>query len=303
MQGVGLLARRQISDGLRRATADAKPAHEAVWSSPVISADRQAQLDLALVGGIATVRVTRSVLANIMVRDCRAAADGSLLTPRVAISSNGSVIARFHHDRTFRALIEQIEIVDADGAPLVFASRLFCRKPLPERVATTDFIHDCCDEAATHGLRFYFLGGRPGVAERAAERLRMRHPGLEIVGARHGYFRPGEEPDLCREIREAGTDVLWLGLGSPRQERFAIENRDRLSGLGWIRTCGGLFDHMAGDVRRAPLWMQKIGLEWAYRMLQEPRRLTVRYLLTNPPAAYHLFTKTGELQDQSFASL
>lgn len=246
------------------------------------------------VGGIPTARATRSALAGQMVRDCRAARGGTLGEPRVVISSNGSVIARYHRDPVFRDLVGRADIVDADGAPLVLASRLLCRRPLPERVATTDFIHDACAAAVSHGLRFYFLGGRPGVAERAAARLRARHPGLAIVGLRHGYFAPPEEADLCRQIRVSGADVLWLGLGSPHQERFAVENRHRLHGLGWIRTCGGLFDHMTGDVPRAPGWMQRAGLEWAYRMMREPSRLGLRYAVTNPPAAFHLLTKTGD---------
>jgi len=245
-----------------------------------------------VIGGIRTAQLGRRDLANLMVADCKAATEGKLSAPQIIVSSNGSVIARYHREKAFRGWMAQADVVDADGAPLVFASRWFCAQPLKERVATTDLIHDCCEEALQHNLRFYFLGGKPGVAEKAAKILQKRYTGLQIVGCRDGYFERNDEPALCEHIKNAGTNVLWLGLGSPFQERFAVENRERLVGLGWIRTCGGLFDHVAGNVPRAPAWMQRFGLEWLHRLKEEPLRLGPRYLRTNPPAAFHLLTKT-----------
>jgi N-acetylglucosaminyldiphosphoundecaprenol N-acetyl-beta-D-mannosaminyltransferase len=247
-----------------------------------------------LIGGIPTLRASRQQLAAAMVADCAAARSGRMVLPRVLTSSNGSVIARFHRDAVFRDLMMKVDAVDADGQPLVIASRLFCTTALEERVATTDFIHDAAEAAAAHGLRFYFLGGNPGVAEGAAEKLRARHRGLRIVGMRDGYFNPNQEDALCTEIVGLGTDVLWVGLGSPAQESFAIRNRMKLAGLAWIKTCGGLFDHCSERVSRAPVWMQRAGLEWLYRMVKEPRRLGPRYLTTNLPAIYHLLTNTSD---------
>jgi exopolysaccharide biosynthesis WecB/TagA/CpsF family protein len=132
------------------------------------------------------------------------------------------------------------------------------------------------------------------VAATAAEQIRRVHPGLELAGVRHGYFSAAEEADICADIRARHTDVLWVGLGSPHQEAFAVRNRERLAGLGWIRTCGGLFDHHAGTTRRAPLWLQTMGLEWLHRAVQEPNRLALRYIRTNPVALYHLVTKTHD---------
>ncbi|MGO4173641.1 WecB/TagA/CpsF family glycosyltransferase [Bosea sp. TAF32] len=249
-------------------------------------------LDTMVVGGIPTARVTRKELAELMLRDCGAARAGSLAHPRVVIASNGSVIARYHGDGEFRQLVTQADIVDADGAPLVIASRWLTNRPLPERVATTDLIHDCAALAAKNGIRFFFLGGKPGVAEQAAERLTRQYPQLRVVGCCQGYFGEGDEEAIRRSITDAGTDILWLGLGSPAQERLATRWQAKLAGLAWIRTCGGLFDHVAGNVPRAPIWMQGAGLEWLHRMRQEPRRLGPRYLSTNPIAAFHLLTKT-----------
>ncbi|PSJ38579.1 glycosyltransferase [Sphingomonas deserti] len=229
-----------------------------------------------------------------MLEDVQDARAGLLSVPRVIVASNGSVIARYHSDPGFAALIDAADVIDPDGMPLILATRLLWKRPLPERVATTDFIHDACEIAIKNGLRFYFLGGKPGVAERAAERLRTLHPGIQIVGTRHGYFRPDEEEEVCEAVRETGADVLWLGLGSPAQESFAVRRRASLAGVGWIRTCGGLFDHYTGLVPRAPRWMQNAGLEWLHRSMLEPARLGVRYLRTNPAAVWHLLTKSRE---------
>jgi N-acetylglucosaminyldiphosphoundecaprenol N-acetyl-beta-D-mannosaminyltransferase len=249
-------------------------------------------MESIIVGGIRTVRANRASLAERMLKDCKDAESGRLRQPKVVVSSNGAVVARYHSDPDFRQLIDNADFVDADGASVVFASRMFCAVPLQERVATTDFVHDCCATAVRNSLRFFFLGGKPGVAERAARHLKKLYPGLQIVGVRDGYFRADEEAGICEEVVSRGTSVLWLGMGSPLQERFAIKHRDSLAGLGWIRTCGGLFDHLVGNVSRAPLWMQRLGLEWLHRARKEPMRLGPRYLKSNPVAAYHLLTKT-----------
>lgn len=246
------------------------------------------------VGGMRIARLRREELAQRMHSDTLRARSGELARPCVVTSANGSVIAAYNRDAEFRALIDAADIVDADGMPLVFASRLLAREPLEERIATTDFLMDACATAAREGIRFFFLGSRPAVAARAAEHLRSRFPGLQVVGTRHGFFTPDEAPEICERVRRSGADVLWVGMGSPVQERFAIEHRDRLGGLAWIRTCGGLFDHYGGGVSRAPGWMQATGMEWLYRAAREPVRLGARYLVTNPVAIYYLATRTHD---------
>jgi N-acetylglucosaminyldiphosphoundecaprenol N-acetyl-beta-D-mannosaminyltransferase len=246
------------------------------------------------VGGIVCSRMDRAELATAMVRDTMKARSGELAEPRIVISSNGMVVARYHSNPAFRAVVDAADIVDVDGMPLVMATKLLCRKPLRERVATTDFIHDACKAATREGIRFFFLGASPGVADEAARNLTEAYPGLQIVGVRHGYFTPDHEEELCAEIRASGADVLWVAMGSPFQERFALRNRSKLNGLSWIRTCGGLFDFCAGRVPRAPGWMQAAGFEWLFRTLQEPRRLAGRYFRTNPAALFHLLTKTHD---------
>lgn len=257
-------------------------------------ADPIAAIPTLTIGGIKIARISREALAEVMRADVERARAGTLKLPRIVTSANGAIVTAYHHDAAFRKLIDAADIVDADGMPLVFASRIFCKHPLVERTATTDFLLDAAAVAAATGLRFFFIGARPGVAARAADHLRSRFPNLQVVGTRNGYFSEAEIPAICAKIRAAKTDVLWVGLGTPQQERFVIEQRALLAGVGWVRTCGGLFDHYGGGVSRAPDWMQRTGLEWLYRAAREPVRLGWRYLVTSPVAIYHLLAKTHD---------
>jgi exopolysaccharide biosynthesis WecB/TagA/CpsF family protein len=250
--------------------------------------------ETVVVGGLPLVRLSCREMTDLMLDDVRLARAGQMPRPRLITSANGSLVASYHADAKLRGLIDRMDLIDADGMPIVFASRLFHKRPLPERAATTDLLLDAAGVAARHKIRFFLLGARPGVAARAAEHLRYRFTGLEVAGVRNGYFDDSDLPAICRHIRDVGTDVLWLGLGSGRQEEVAIACRDLLGGLGWVRTCGGLFDHYGGGVSRAPKWMQNAGLEWLYRAAREPVRLGWRYAVTNPAAAYHLLTKTHD---------
>lgn len=273
---------------------DAAPAPPAHGSEPETKRHVAQPFGTVIVGGLPIARVTRADMAQLMIEDVARAREGAMAHPRLLTSANGSVVAAYHSEPELRDSLDRIDLIDADGMPLVFASRLFCKHPLTERAATTDFLLDACAHAARGGIRFYFLGARPGVAARAAEHLRYRFPGLQVVGTRNGYFQDEDLPEVCRQVRESGADVLWLGLGTPRQERVAVAARDLLGGVAWVRTCGGLFDHYGGGVSRAPYWMQAVGLEWLYRAAREPLRLGWRYLVTNPVAVYYLLTRTRD---------
>ena len=173
----------------------------------------------------------------------------------------------------------------ADGAFIVWLSRLKPGGPVPERTATTDLLPRAAARAAARGLSFYLLGATEAVNAAAAAALVRRHPGLSIVRRRHGYFAPGsaEEASVLAEIARLRPDVLWLGLGKPREQVWAHRHRDRLA-CAWVVTAGGCFNFVAGDYARAPLWMQRAGLEWVHRMATGPRHLVGRYLLTVPHA-------------------
>ena len=243
-------------------------------------------------GGIDTACLTRQQLADVLVEDCLNRRDRHL-PPRLVFSSNGQGIALAGEDLRFAEALDHADLVHADGMSVVLASRLVGECPLPERVPTTDFFHDAAKAGQQRRLRFFMLGGREEVNRKAFELVREKYPNIEWVGRHHGYFSIDDEKKICAEIVAAETDVLWLALGRPHQEYFAIRNRENLAGVGWIKTCGGLFDFIAGVNKRAPRWMQKICMEWFWRMMQEPQRLMWRYTKTNVQAVWRLATCSG----------
>jgi N-acetylglucosaminyldiphosphoundecaprenol N-acetyl-beta-D-mannosaminyltransferase len=244
------------------------------------------------IGGLPIAVIDRARSAALMV-DWALAQRGSDEPPLYITSANGQVLSLCAADPALRDLFLASPLIHADGMPLVFASRWRCRTPLPERVATTDLFHDVARIAIGLGATFYMLGGSPEALRKATVNVRRLYPGLKLVGSRHGYFRPEEEDAIVAEIEAARPDILWVAMGAPREQRFAVKNRERLTGIGVIKTSGGLFDFLSGERSRAPSWMQAAGLEWLYRMLLEPRRLFVRYAVTNPHAAYLLLTRSG----------
>jgi len=243
------------------------------------------------VGGIRTACLTRDGLAHMMVLDCLAARDDPGRRPKLVFATNGHAIALAAQDEGFRFTFEQADIIHADGQAAVLASRLLTRAPIPERSATTDFIHDAAKAGDQNGLRFFLLGATEETNAQAARILRQTYPGLQIVGRHHGYFSEMEEDELCDEINLTQPDVVWVGLSVPREYEFSVRNRSRLR-AGWLITCGGCFNFVTGAYTRAPSWMQMLGLEWLYRLIREPRRLFWRYAMTNPLAIFLLLTRT-----------
>jgi exopolysaccharide biosynthesis WecB/TagA/CpsF family protein len=250
-----------------------------------------------LIGGIKTACLSRADLTRMMLADCFAARAREPSRPKLVFAINGHAIALAARDDKFRRVFESADIIHADGQAAVFASRLLTGTPIPERSATTDFIHDAAQAAAEQGLRFFLLGATEEANEKAARILRDTHPGLLIVGRRHGYFSLLDEDEICDEINITRPDVIWVGLSVPLEYEFAVRNRARLNG-GWLVTCGGCFNFITGHYRRAPRWMQKAGLEWLHRLWQEPKRLFWRYAITNPLAMFLLLTRTNALPPQ-----
>jgi exopolysaccharide biosynthesis WecB/TagA/CpsF family protein len=244
-----------------------------------------------MVGGIRTACLSREQLTALMLGDCMAARGGNR-RPKLIFASNGHAIALAATDAQFRQHFEAANLIHADGQPVVLASKLLTKSPIPERSATTDFIHDAAAAAEVGGLRFYLLGGSEHVNADCAAALNQRYPMLHIAGRRNGYFQVDIETAICDAINASGADVLWVGLGVPLEYEFCVRNRHRLN-VGWIVTCGGCFNFVTGDYVRAPQWMQTCGLEWLYRLLREPRRLFWRYAVTNPLALFALLTKTA----------
>ena len=180
--------------------------------------------------------------------------------------------------------MKSADIVHADGQSIVLFCRAFVGGALPERIATTDFFHVAARTAVREGLRFYLLGGDAATIERAASTVRRLYPDIPIwrsSGGEMATFTDAEAPAILEEVRAAKPDVLWIGMGKPREQLFAQRYQRDLAGIAWLKTCGGLFDFLAGNNRRAPVWMQNAGLEWLFRVSQEPRRLAWRYATTN----------------------
>jgi len=246
--------------------------------------------DRVTVGGIATACVSRRQLGGLMVGDCLAARGGRR-APRLVFASNGHAIAMAALNQDFREQFGRADLVHADSEPVVVASRLLTPTPVPERSATTDFLFDAAKAAEEFGLKFFLLGSTEEINARAAKKLAETYPGVKIVGRRNGYFRGQDEAAVCEEINASGADVLWVGLGVPKEYDFCTRNKAALK-VGWIVTCGGCFNFAAGDYVRAPEWMQRNGLEWLHRLMREPRRLFWRYLVTNPVAVAMLLLRT-----------
>ena len=240
------------------------------------------------IGGFRTVVATTEQLASRMAQDCllsRAASrTGAVAPPRLAFSSNGQAISLAGVDPAFAQAMRQADFIHADGMSVVFASMFAGRRRLPERIATTDFFHDAARAAIRSDLSFYLLGGSERQNQAAFEAVQAAYPGLRLAGRHNGFFGRDEDAAVCRAIVQSGADVVWVGLGKPLQETWAVRNREHLAGVGWLKTCGGLYAFLTGEVRRAPRFAQKMGFEWAWRILQEPRRLALRYLLTGPHA-------------------
>lgn len=239
------------------------------------------------VGGLDTAVVTRKSLAEIMVHDCLLRRNTPAL-PKVVFSSNGQGVALAGFDENFSRTMRAADIIHADGMSVVWASRLLTSKPLPERVATTDFFHDAARAAVENGLSFFILGADENLNREAVIHIQAMYPGLKIVGRRNGYFKREEEPAICQQIVQSGADVLWVALGKPLQEEFCLRNRQNLNGVGWIKTCGGLYAFLTGKSRRAPQFVQDYGMEWIWRLGEDPLRLAKRYILTNPYAIYRM---------------
>jgi len=191
---------------------------------------------------------------------------------------NVSILMAMRRSPALQAFVDRAMLTVADGQPLVWCAPLFGGR-LPERVAGIDLMDSLCRRAAEAGRKVYLLGASERILARALHGLRERHPGLRVEGS-HGYFPAGEAHCRAATIRASGAQVLFVGMGSPRQESFIAEHWERL-GVNVAIPVGGSFDVTGGAVLRAPRWTQRMGLEWLVRLLQEPRRLLPRYLVTN----------------------
>jgi N-acetylglucosaminyldiphosphoundecaprenol N-acetyl-beta-D-mannosaminyltransferase len=199
----------------------------------------------------------------------------------LVLNVNAHCLNLCYEDPELRGFMNGAEVVFCDGAGVMLAARILGKR-IPQRITYADWIWQLADFAAAQGFSLYLLGARPGVAQEAARRLGERYPGLRIAGTRHGYFERGAgSAAVVRDINAATPDILLVGLGMPLQERWLMENWQRLD-VRVALTGGAVFDYASGRSRRGPRLLRDNGFEWLARLLAEPRRLWRRYLLGNP---------------------
>ncbi len=196
--------------------------------------------------------------------------------PTQHVVVNAAKIVMMQEDPKLRDIINGCPIINADGQSVVWASRLL-GQPLPERVTGIDLMQKLIELSAAKGYRLFFFGAKEEVISRVVEVLKERYPSLQIAGYRNGYFSPEENDEIVEQINASNADMLFVGFSSPKKEYWLAENLPRLN-VAFCMGVGGSFDVIAGVYKRAPLWMQKMGLEWFFRFIQEPKRMWKRVL-------------------------
>ena len=201
-----------------------------------------------------------------------------LPTQHVAI--NPGKIIRMMEDEEIREIVHQCEVISTDGVGVYWFSKMLgC--PIPERVTGIDLMDKLLARAAHLGLKPYFLGAKQEVVEKSVAFYQKKYPTLEFAGFRNGYFSEGEERGIAEDIGRSGASMLFVAISSPKKEQFLGRWRDVIN-IPYVMGVGGSFDVISGTVQRAPKWMQRIGLEWSYRWMQEPKRMARRNLVDTP---------------------
>ncbi len=191
----------------------------------------------------------------------------------------GKVVAMQSNKELFQSVVS-CDLINADGQSIVWAVRILGKK-IPERVAGIDLMENLVELAAERGYGCFFFGAREEVVRKVVELYTRKYGASVVAGYRNGYFERSEEAAIAQMIGDSRAQLLFVAMPSPKKENFMFEYRDVMRSLNFNMGVGGSFDVIAGYTNRAPLWMQKIGLEWFYRFLQEPGRMWKRYLVGN----------------------
>jgi N-acetylglucosaminyldiphosphoundecaprenol N-acetyl-beta-D-mannosaminyltransferase len=199
--------------------------------------------------------------------------------PHRLVVVNAAKVVKAQKDIRLKQVIQTADFVGPDGVPLVWLSR-FLGKALPSRVNGTDLMERLFDLSARKGFRLFLFGATEAVIRKTVETVKQNYPGAQIAGFRNGYFTEADEPEIVAQIKATRADILLVGFGTPKKEFWIAKYKDQLQ-VPFIHGVGGSFDVVAGITQRAPVWMQKSGLEWLFRVYQEPGRMWRRYLVTN----------------------
>jgi N-acetylglucosaminyldiphosphoundecaprenol N-acetyl-beta-D-mannosaminyltransferase len=197
--------------------------------------------------------------------------------PHQHVVVNVDKLVKASRDQDLRRIINECALINADGMPVVWASRLL-GKGLKERVAGVDLFESLMRRSAEKGWRVFLLGAREDVVSAIKPLYQKKYPGLIVAGYRNGYWKDDEEQSVVEQIKAARADLLFVAISSPKKEQFLGRYQAEMR-IPFAMGVGGTFDVAVGKVRRAPVWMQKSGLEWFYRFLQEPRRMFRRYFV------------------------
>jgi N-acetylglucosaminyldiphosphoundecaprenol N-acetyl-beta-D-mannosaminyltransferase len=197
--------------------------------------------------------------------------------PHQHVVVNVDKLVKARDNTELRNIINNCALINADGMPVVWASRLL-GKPLKERVAGVDLFEALMKRSAEKGWRVYLLGAKEEIVSRVKQIYEIRFPNLQFAGYRNGYWKPEEESAVVDQITQARADILFVAISSPKKEQFLGTYQAQMR-IPFAMGVGGTFDVAAGKVKRAPRWMQRSGLEWFYRFLQEPRRMFRRYFI------------------------
>jgi N-acetylglucosaminyldiphosphoundecaprenol N-acetyl-beta-D-mannosaminyltransferase len=193
---------------------------------------------------------------------------------------NAGKIVAMQSDEQLKESVNGSDLINADGQAVIWASK-FLGKPLKERVAGIDLMTNLVKLASSKSYKIFFLGAKEEIVKKVVSVYSDKYSPNIIAGYRNGYFKKEDELVIAKQIANSGAQILFVAISSPVKEIFLYENKSSLKNLNFIMGVGGSFDVVAGKVKRAPLWMQKHGLEWFYRFLQEPKRMWKRYLVGN----------------------
>lgn len=183
-------------------------------------------------------------------------------------------------DVQLRESVNSADIINADGQAVIWASKIL-NQPIKERVAGIDLMENLVELAHNKGYKIYCLGAKEDIVGKVVQDYKQNYSEELIAGYRNGYFSKEEEQGIAQDIANSGANMLFVAISSPKKENFLYENREVLKKVNFIMGVGGSFDVISGKTKRAPKWMQKSGLEWLYRVIQEPKRMWKRYLVGN----------------------
>ncbi len=212
--------------------------------------------------------------------------------------TNVHAVMEGYDDPAVKAALNGAMLCTPDGMPMVWLGRWAGKKEM-SRVCGPDLMLPLCEQSCQDGFRHFFYGGANGAAAELAAKLKGRFPSLVVAGTYEPPFRPlneAEEGELIQQVRDARVDFFWVGLSTPKQDKFMAEYLPKLDATVMLGV-GATFDFHSGRIRRAPVWMQRLGLEWFFRLCMEPRRLWKRYLKHNPRFVYHVLRQKLGLEE------